>query len=75
MIVYHVYYMVMRQLKELKKVNSSDFLTVDEAAMELGIKPTAVRNYLSAGIFTTFKFKTLTLVKREEIDSRKKHLK
>ena len=65
----------MSKIKELKQVNASDFFTVDEAAKELGIKPTAIRNYLTWGKMTTYKFKTLTMVSREEVENWKERQK
>ena len=60
--------------KTLKHINDSEFLTVEEAANELGIKPTAIRNYLTWGKMNTYKFKTLTLVKKTEVEEwRKNH--
>jgi excisionase family DNA binding protein len=59
----------MRHLKELKQINVSDFLTVEEAANSLGIKPTAIRNYLYDGKMTTYKFKTLTLLEKKEVEA------
>jgi hypothetical protein len=44
----------MAEIKTLKKVRSDEFLTVEEAADFLGIKPTAIRNYLHANRLTTF---------------------
>ena len=57
----------MIKTKELKIANTVDFFTVDEAAQLLGIKPTAIRNYLSWGKMIAYKFKTLTLISKEEI--------
>lgn len=65
----HTYIYSMKREKELKQASTNDYFTVEEAAQELGIKPTAIRNYLYDGKLTTFKFKTLTLVKREEVES------
>jgi len=59
-------------MKELKHVDADNFLTAEEAASWLGIKVGAIRNYLSEGRLTTFKFKTLTLLKVEEIKEWKK---
>jgi excisionase family DNA binding protein len=59
----------MKNTKELKQANSQDFLTVEEAANELGIKSNAIRNYLCADKFTTYKFKNLTLLKVEEVEN------
>ena len=53
--------------KELRQVDSREYLTSEEAANTLGIKATAVRNYLHLGKFTTYKFKTLTLLDAKEV--------
>ncbi len=58
----------MNKTKRLRQVDDSEFLTTDEAAQSLGIKPTAIRNYLNLAKMTTYKFKTLTLIKVEEIE-------
>jgi hypothetical protein len=47
----------MAQIKNLEQARSDEFLTVEEAAKILEIKPTAIRNYLHANKLTTFKFK------------------
>ncbi len=65
----------MNKTKELKQINAADYFTVEEAAQELGVKPPSIRNYLSWGKITTYKFKTLTLVKREEVEEWKKRQK
>ena len=65
----------MSKMKQIKQANEADFFTVDEAAQELGIKPTAIRNYLYWEDLTTYKFKTLTLIHREEIEAWKKKQK
>ncbi len=54
--------------RELRKVNADDYLTSEEAAEELCIQPAAIRNYLHLGKLTTYKFKSLTLLKREEVE-------
>lgn len=51
----------------LERVNTSDYLTIEEAATELGMKPSVIRNYLVSGRFTKYKFKTLTLVSAKEV--------
>jgi excisionase family DNA binding protein len=63
------------KVKELKQANVADYFTVEEAANELGIKPTAIRNYLCDGKLTTYKFKTLTLVHQQEVESWKERQK
>ena len=59
----------------LKKADVENFLTVEEAANELGLKPTVIRNYLSDGTLTAYKFKTLTLLKADEVKERKERQK
>lgn len=56
-------------MEHIKLAKDSDYFTVDEAALELGIKPTAIRNYLCDGKFTTYKFKTLTLVHKVDVEA------
>jgi hypothetical protein len=63
-----------KQVK-LKEVRDSEYFSVDEASQALGIKPTAIRNYLYWGYFTTFKFKNFTLVSKEEVEEWKKRQK
>jgi excisionase family DNA binding protein len=53
--------------RELTHIDAGEFLTVEEAASLLGLKEMSVRNYLSDGKLTTYKFKTLTLLKKEEV--------
>jgi excisionase family DNA binding protein len=65
----------MSKPKQINKPDEDDYLTVDEAAKELGIKPTAIRNYLTWGKMTTYKFKTLTLIKKEEVEEWRKRQK
>lgn len=59
----------MAVVREINKPDAREYLTVEEAATELKIKPTAIRNYLADGKLTTYKFKTLTLLSTEEIES------
>jgi len=66
---------MMNKAKHINKPDSAEYLTVDEAAKELGIKPTAIRNYLTWGKMNTYKFKTLTLVKRSEVEDWKERQK
>ena len=60
-------------MKRLNAASTEDFLSTEEAADYLKVKPTVVRNYLWEGKLTTYKFKTLTLLSREELDDWKKH--
>jgi len=59
----------MAKVHSIKQADDAKYLTIDEAASELNIKPTAIRNYLHAGKFTTYKFKTLTLLKADEVEA------
>lgn len=54
-------------VRQLTQINTSDFLTVEEAAEFLGIKEQSVRMYLSLGKLATYKLKSLTLLKLEEV--------
>ena len=65
----------MTKAKQLKQASESEFFTVEEAANELGIKPTAIRNYLCDEKLTTYKFKTLTLLRRDEVEAWKERQK
>jgi excisionase family DNA binding protein len=58
----------MKTARELKQVDGEKYLTVEEAAEELGIKSNAIRNYLCAEKLTTYKFKTLTLLRSDEVE-------
>lgn len=53
--------------RELKTIDMSEFLTVEEAAAFLKLKESAIRNYLSLGKFVTYKLKSLTLLKLEDV--------
>lgn len=51
----------------LKSVKDKDFFTVEEAATFLSVKASAIRNYLYLEKFTTYKFKTQTLISVKEV--------
>ena len=57
----------MNNIKVLKYVDDKNYLSVSEAAKTLSVKETAIRNYLYGGKLTTYKFKGLTLLKKNEI--------
>ena len=59
----------MNKAKRLKTVNGSKYLSVSEASNTLGVKESAIRNYLYAGKMTTYKFKELTLLSKSEINN------
>ena len=58
----------MNKAKSLKQVHENEYLTTEEAADRLGIKSTAIRNYLYLGRLTTYKFKSLTLLDANEVE-------
>ena len=58
----------MSKTKHLKSVDESGYLSVSEASDSLGVKESAIRNYLYAGKMTTYKFKELTLLAKDEIE-------
>ena len=74
MILYHVYY-GMAKARQIRQANEAEYLTVEEAANELGIKPTAIRNYLCDEKLSTYKFKTLTLLRKDEVEAWKERKK
>jgi excisionase family DNA binding protein len=59
----------MAKVRKLSSADDGNYFTIEEAARELGIKPTAVRNYLYEGKMTTYKFKTMTLLSTDEISA------
>jgi excisionase family DNA binding protein len=65
----------MAEAKILKKADAESYLTVEEAANELGLKTAVIRNYLSEGRLPAYKFKTLTLLKVEDVEKWKERQK
>jgi excisionase family DNA binding protein len=59
----------------LEKADAKSFFTVEEAANELGLKPTVIRNYLSESKMVKYKFKTLTLLSTKEVEAWKERQK
>lgn len=57
-----------RKIVQLKVASVSECLSVPRAADALDIEPSVMRNYLSQGLFTTYKFQGLTLVHVNEIE-------
>ena len=62
----------MKTIKKIHIVKDADYYTAKEAAEELGIASQSMRDHLSKGTFTTFKFKTFTLISVEEVKEWKK---
>jgi excisionase family DNA binding protein len=65
----------MAEIKTLKKADDESYLTIEQAANELGLKATVIRNYLYEGKMVTYKFKTLTLLKKDEVEAWKERQK
>lgn len=61
--------MAMNKAKHIKLASEDKYLSVSEASQSLGIKESAIRNYLYAGKMTTYKFKELTLLAKDEIEN------
>lgn len=57
------------KIKQLTQATSDQYLTVEEAATFLQIKTPVLRNYLNQEKLTTYKFKTLTLLSKKEVES------
>lgn len=55
------------KIKRINMASTDDFLTAEEAGDFLQIQPAVIRNYLAEGKLTTYKFKSLTLIKVEEL--------
>jgi len=58
----------MKKVEYLARAEIDRFYTVDEAAEQLGVKPPVIRNYLYQDKLTTYKFKTLTLLSKREVE-------
>lgn len=59
----------MGKIVNLKSVKEADYLSVSETSELLGVKESALRNYLNKEWFTTYKFKGLTLLSRVEVEN------
>lgn len=59
----------MRKKVILHEAKDTEYFTVSEAAKELGINAQSMRDHLVRGNLKTYKFKTLTLVKKEEVEA------
>lgn len=65
--------MVKAKVHPLQQADTENYLTVEEAARKMGVKLSSVRNYLSMGKITTYKFKSLTLVSYDDAKDWKKN--
>ncbi len=58
----------MSKIENLSVAMADQYLTIEEASQVLGIKTSVLRNYLHLDKITTYKFKTLTLVSKREVE-------
>ena len=58
----------MKKVRQLTIVNGRNYLSTEEVAKRFGLNQITVRMYLSNGKLTTYKFKTLTLIKVDEVE-------
>ena len=61
--------------KIIHNADDSHFLTVEEAARELKIEKQSLRDHLRRGNLTTYKFKSLTLLSKIEVEAWKERQK
>jgi len=59
-----------KKVVELTQAKAADYLTAEEAAILLDMKEATIRNYLTDGRLTTYRFKTATLIKRTELETK-----
>lgn len=61
--------MGMGKTKKINSASDDNYLSVSEASESLGVKESAIRNYLYAGKMTTYKFKELTLLAKDDVEN------
>jgi len=59
----------MGKIKHISRAVADNYLTVEEAAQQMGVKTPVLRNYLYQDKLTTYKFKTLTLLSKSEVEA------
>jgi excisionase family DNA binding protein len=59
----------------IHEAKDTDYFTVKEAARELGINTQTIRDHLAKGALKTYKFKSLTLLSKEEVEAWKERQK
>ena len=62
----------MRTMKQIDALDTASFLSIPEAARELGITTQTIRNMLYYGTWITYKFKSLTVISRDDVMAWKK---
>ena len=65
----------MKKKTILHEAKDTEYFTVKEAAKELGIDAQSMRDHLSKGNLKTYKFKSLTLLSKIEVESWKERQK
>ena len=74
--MYNILYIVsMKKKTVIHEAKDTLYFTVTEAAKELGINVQTIRDYLAKGVLKTYKFKSLTLLEKEEIENWKERQK
>ena len=59
----------MRRVKDIESVTAQEYLSIDEAAILLGLRRESIRQYLYQGKLTTYKFKGNTYLKKDEVEA------
>jgi excisionase family DNA binding protein len=59
----------------IREAKDTDYFTVKEAAKELGINVQSIRDHLTKGNLRTYKFKSLTLLSKKEVEDWKEFQK
>lgn len=70
-----MYIVDVRTMTIIHAAKDTLYFTVKEAADELGINMQTIRDYLAKGIIKTYKFKTLTLISKQEVEEWKQRQK
>jgi len=59
----------MTKIEFITEAIANQYYTVEEAAGHMGVKTPVLRNYLYQDKLTTYKFKTLTLLSKREVEA------
>jgi len=65
----------MKKTVTIHYATDTAYFTVKETADELGINTQTVRDYLTKGLLKTYKFKTFTLISKQEVEEWKERQK
>lgn len=64
--------LTVRTLKQIDALDATSYLSIPEAARELGITTQTIRNMLYYGTWITYKFKSLTVISRADVTAWKR---